>query len=59
MICISHISDLLVHHLPSKYVGKLGINENDFDKQITFMLSSDYACNVGQGLFIKLKTSTL
>ncbi len=55
MICISHISDLLVHHLPNKYVGKLGINENDFDKQITFMLSSDYACNVGQELFITTK----
>ena len=39
LICISRISDFLVHHLPNNYQGKLGIGEHDFDCQIDFMLS--------------------
>lgn len=34
LICVSHIGDFLVHHLPNKYVGKLGIGEREFDAQI-------------------------
>jgi len=29
LICISHLNDFLVHHLPNKYVGKLGIEAGE------------------------------
>jgi len=34
MICVSHIDDFLIHHLPNKYVGKLGVGEAEFGAQI-------------------------
>lgn len=34
LICVSHIEDFLIHHLPNKYVGKLGVGEAEFDAQI-------------------------
>jgi 2-polyprenyl-3-methyl-5-hydroxy-6-metoxy-1,4-benzoquinol methylase len=34
LICVSHINDFLIHHLPNKYVGKLGVGEAEFDAQI-------------------------
>jgi trans-aconitate methyltransferase len=34
MIGISRLSDFLVHHLPNKYVGKLGLLHHDFQLQI-------------------------
>lgn len=50
LICISHLSDLLVHHLPNRYVGKIGIDENDFGKQLAFMLSLEDRDMCGQEL---------
>ena len=38
LICVSHIDDFLIHHLPNKYVGKLGIGEVEFDAQIAKLL---------------------
>ena len=38
MICISHIADFLIHHLPNKYVGKLGLAAMQFDAQIQELL---------------------
>lgn len=34
LICISHIDDFLLHHMPNKYIGQLGIGAADFDCQI-------------------------
>ena len=30
MICVSDLDDFLVHHLPNKYVGKVGIEQREF-----------------------------
>jgi SAM-dependent methyltransferase len=34
MICISRLHDFIVHHLPNKYVGKMGTEEPEFERQI-------------------------
>lgn len=34
MICISRMDDFVVHHLPNKYVGKLGLLHEDFHSQV-------------------------
>ena len=38
MICISHIADFLIHHLPNKYVGRLGRGAMEFDAQVHELL---------------------
>jgi 2-polyprenyl-3-methyl-5-hydroxy-6-metoxy-1,4-benzoquinol methylase len=38
LICISHLKDFLVHHLPNKYVGKLGLDAAQFQHQIRALL---------------------
>ncbi len=38
MICVSHITDFLIHHLPDKYVGQLGIGAAQFDAQLQELL---------------------
>jgi len=39
VICISHIDDFLIHHLPNKYVGtEFGIGENEFRRQVQTLL---------------------
>src|SRR4029077_6482211 len=38
LICISHLKDFLVHHLPNKYVGRLGVNAAHFEYQIRALL---------------------
>jgi 2-polyprenyl-3-methyl-5-hydroxy-6-metoxy-1,4-benzoquinol methylase len=43
MICISHLEDISVHHLPNKYVDK-SITEDDFSRYITGLLN----CSDGQ-----------
>lgn len=56
VIGISHISDILVHHLPNRYAGGVfGIDENDFEKQIAFMLSQEYGGLARQELFVATK----
>jgi 2-polyprenyl-3-methyl-5-hydroxy-6-metoxy-1,4-benzoquinol methylase len=39
VICISQIEEFLIHHLPNAYIGKLGLGNNDFQKQIELLLS--------------------
>ena len=34
VICISRIGDFILPHLPNKYVGKLGVRDTDFFRQI-------------------------
>jgi len=35
LICISQIEDFVLPHLPSKYIGKLGLKDSEFFRQIT------------------------
>ena len=39
MICISHIDDFVLPHLPNKYVGKLGLQAMEIFRQIEALLS--------------------
>lgn len=40
VICVSTVSDFLVHHLPNKYVGSaFGIGEREFRRQVDVLLS--------------------
>lgn len=34
VICISHFTDFLVHHLPNKYIGTLSLSEEELHRQI-------------------------
>jgi len=38
LICISHLDDFLIHHLPNKYVGSLSLEETDFRRQVNALL---------------------
>jgi 2-polyprenyl-3-methyl-5-hydroxy-6-metoxy-1,4-benzoquinol methylase len=42
MICISHISDFVLPHLPDRYVGKLGLESNEFLRQIEALQAIHY-----------------
>lgn len=43
VLCLEHIDDLLVHHLPNVYLGQYGIDESTFRVQIESLV------NVGSG----------
>lgn len=48
VICISHLRDFEIHHLPNIYIGKLGLPELDFDLQIEALLKgADNGKNLG------------
>jgi len=55
VICISQISDSLVHHLSNRYVRGFGIDQSDFERQIAFMLSDEYSAQAQQELFVTNK----
>ena len=38
LICVSHFEESLVHHLPNKYVGALGLGADQFAHQIRALL---------------------
>jgi len=38
LICISHLKDFIVHHLPNKYIGKMGLDAVQFEYQIRALL---------------------
>ncbi len=40
IICVSHLKDFELHHLPDVYVGKLGLAEKDLHRQIAVLLKS-------------------
>ncbi len=53
LICISHIDDFLVHHLPNKYVGtKFGIGEAEFRRQIHVLLRIAESGSTHSSLFV-------
>jgi len=39
MICISHIGDFLLHHLPNQYIGKMGLELYEMQAQINALLA--------------------
>jgi 2-polyprenyl-3-methyl-5-hydroxy-6-metoxy-1,4-benzoquinol methylase len=38
LICISHLNDFLVHHLSNKYLGGMGLDAAQFERQICALL---------------------
>jgi 2-polyprenyl-3-methyl-5-hydroxy-6-metoxy-1,4-benzoquinol methylase len=38
LICISHLDEFLIHHLPNKYIGRLGLDRLSFEYQIQALL---------------------
>jgi len=38
LICISQIDDFVIHHLPNKYVGKLGVGDAELRRQISRLM---------------------
>jgi len=39
MICISHIGDFLLHHLPNQYIGRMGLELSEMQAQINALLA--------------------
>ena len=39
MVCISHLDDFLLPHLPNRYVGTMGLRKEDFLRQIEVLRS--------------------
>ena len=39
MICISHLDDFVVPHLPNKYVGRMGLEESELCRQVAALLA--------------------
>jgi 2-polyprenyl-3-methyl-5-hydroxy-6-metoxy-1,4-benzoquinol methylase len=40
VVCISHMEDFLIHHLPNKYVGThFGIDEREFRRQLDLLVN--------------------
>lgn len=48
LICISHLNDFLVHHLPNVYIGKFGVDFESADREID-RLKSVYGTNAVRG----------
>jgi 2-polyprenyl-3-methyl-5-hydroxy-6-metoxy-1,4-benzoquinol methylase len=43
LICISHLDDFLIHHLPNKYVGtKFGVDDHELRRQVQALLRIDH-----------------
>jgi 2-polyprenyl-3-methyl-5-hydroxy-6-metoxy-1,4-benzoquinol methylase len=39
MICISHLEDFVLPHLPNKYVGRMGLEESELCRQVEALLA--------------------
>jgi SAM-dependent methyltransferase len=60
MICISHIDDFLIHHLPNCYNGKLGLEVSELKLQLKKLSTLDGKDSYTKGLFstkTKLQTT--
>ncbi len=52
LICISHIDDFLIHHLPNKYCGtSFGVNEAEFNRQLKILIGMPQNGSVPKSLF--------
>jgi 2-polyprenyl-3-methyl-5-hydroxy-6-metoxy-1,4-benzoquinol methylase len=38
IICISHLEDFVIHHLPNQYLGRMGLERVAFDRQVSALL---------------------
>ncbi len=52
MICISHIEEFLLHHLPDVYLGRIGIEKREIDLEIAKLLSLE-ASNEPRGPLVE------
>lgn len=41
MICISDLNDFLLPHLPNKYIGRMGLEESELNRQLEALLAID------------------
>ena len=39
VICVSHLEDFCLHHLPNQYIGKMGVSSADLQQQIGALMS--------------------
>jgi len=51
VICISHLQDFVCHHLPNIYIGKLGLENNEFHLQIDALLQNKGDQSYQESLF--------
>lgn len=51
MVCISHLQDFMVPHLPNKYVGKYGLGEQELNGHIRALLDIDKGARPAAILF--------
>jgi 2-polyprenyl-3-methyl-5-hydroxy-6-metoxy-1,4-benzoquinol methylase len=52
VICISHMEDFLVHHLPNKYVGtSFGVNDAEMQRQVESLLEIERNGHTAPSLF--------
>jgi 2-polyprenyl-3-methyl-5-hydroxy-6-metoxy-1,4-benzoquinol methylase len=51
VICISHIKDFILHHLPNVYAGKMGIESSELELHINALMESNNNNKVQAKLF--------
>ena len=51
LICISHLDEFLVHHLPNKYVGSLGVEADEVDSQVAALTALAHGREASSPLF--------
>jgi 2-polyprenyl-3-methyl-5-hydroxy-6-metoxy-1,4-benzoquinol methylase len=51
LICISRLGDFTLHHLPNKYIGKLGISERTLQRQVEALIKIGQNGSVPVSLF--------
>ncbi|MDJ0556779.1 MAG: methyltransferase domain-containing protein, partial [Microcoleaceae cyanobacterium MO_207.B10] len=59
LICISHLDQFLIHHMPDKYVGKLGILKDDLEVQIQALMGTTQDCVLFPGSLFQTETKLL
>lgn len=53
VICISHLDDFMVHHLPNKYVGtSFGVDDNELRRQVNTLLQIGRNGHAPASLFV-------
>jgi 2-polyprenyl-3-methyl-5-hydroxy-6-metoxy-1,4-benzoquinol methylase len=51
VICISHLEDFILHHLPNVYLERLGCSESDFQLQVNTLLEIAGSERTAEALF--------
>jgi 2-polyprenyl-3-methyl-5-hydroxy-6-metoxy-1,4-benzoquinol methylase len=51
VICISHLQDFLIPHLPNKYIGQFGLQEGQFRAQVEALMKVDQHASCRAKLF--------